>query len=242
MPYGRAHFKGIRQESALYIDKTRFIRQLEKHRYVFFVRPRRFGKSCWISLLESYYGRHEADAFFNNALETLERNFESYCRIMFEGALAWHPDLFPQEVARRLCAEPTINDKLVALFDHCRRHGIPLYILIDEYDNVANTILAERDAENALYNTDMVLFHLNHFGLLGIQGASGGVASLGVPNQTVRQLLYGHLRGACDDAGAFQPDILAFQRLTRRMAQHRAARTWRPCRSRRGFRQCGTGM
>ena len=437
IPYGRAHFKGIRQEGALYVDKTRFLHGLENRRYVFFIRPRRFGKSCWISLLESYYGRHEADAFdavfqgtdigreatpnhnrhvvlrfnfsaFNNALETLERNFESYCRIMFADALAWHPDIFPEDVAERLCGEPTINDKLMALFAHCRRHGIPLCILIDEYDNFANTILAERgaeayhsfthgggfyrsffaalkagaetdsvdrlfitgvspvtmddvtsgfnigtnisllpefnellgfteaevrgllemyrergvfnqdeeealglmrewyngyrfaeDAENAVYNTDMVLFYLDHslpnkrgprrlidvnvrvdyaklrhlllterrlngnfdllgeaaggaridcelaesfplaelarrenflslmhcFGLLSIQGANAGVASLGVPNQTVRQLLYGHLRDAFRDVGVFQPDFVALDRLTRRMAQHGE---WRP--------------
>ena len=437
IPYGRVHFKGIRQEGALYIDKTRFLHELEKHRYAFFVRPRRFGKSCWISLLESYYGRHEADAFdavfqgtdigrqatpnhsrhvvlrfnfsaFNNALETLERNFESYCDIVFTGVLARNSDIFPREVVERLCGQPTINHKLMALFDHCRDHGIPLYILIDEYDNFANTILAERgadayhsfthgggfyrsffatlkagaetdsvdrlfitgvspvtmddvtsgfniganisllpefnellgfteaevrrmlemyrelgvfdqdveealglmrewydgyrfseEAENAVYNTDMVLFYLYYslpnkrgprrlidanvridyaklrhlllterrlngnfdllgeaasgaridcelaesfplaelarrenfltlmhcFGLLSIQGANGGVASLGIPNQTVRHLLYGHLRGAYDDAGAFQPDVLELQRLTRRMAQHGE---WRP--------------
>ena len=437
IPYGRVHFKGIRQEGALYVDKTRFLHDLENHRYAFFIRPRRFGKSCWISLLESFYGRHEADAFddvfqgtdigrtatpnhsrhvvlwfnfsaFNNALETLERNFENYCRIKFESALAWHPDLFPEDVARRLCGEPTINDKLGALFDHCRAHGIPLCILIDEYDNFANTILAERgadayhsfthgggfyrsffatlkagaerdsvdrlfitgvspvtmddvtsgfniganisllpefnellgfteaevrevlemyrdlgvfnqdveealglmgewyngyrfaeDAENEVYNTDMVLFYLNHslpnkrgprrlidvnvridyaklrhlllterrlngnfdllgqaasgaridcelaesfplaelalrenflslmhcFGLLSIRDAEGGVASLGIPNQTVRQLLYGHLRDAFRDTGTFHPDFLEFHGLTRRMAQHGE---WRP--------------
>ena len=437
IPYGRAHFKGIRLEGALYVDKTRFLHGLENRRYVFFIRHRRFGKSCWISLLESYYGRHEADAFnavfhgtdigreatpnhsrhvvlrfnfsaFNNALETLERNFESYCRITFADALAWHPDIFPEDVAERLCGEATINDKLMALFAHCRRHGIPLCILIDEYDNFANTILAERgaeayhsfthgggfyrsffatlkagaerdsvdrlfitgvspvtmddvtsgfnigtnisllpefnellgfteaevrgmlamyrdlgvfnqdedetlglmrewyngyrfaeDAENAVYNTDMVLFYLDHslpnkrgprrlidvnaridytklrhlllteqrlngnfdllgeaasgaridcelaesfplaalarrenflslmhcFGLLSIQGANAGVASLGVPNQTVRQLLYGHLRDAFRDVGVFHPDFVALDRLTRRMAQHGE---WRP--------------
>ena len=437
IPYGRARFKGIRQEGALYVDKTRFLHGLESRRYVFFIRPRRFGKSCWISLLESYYGRHEADAFnavfhgtdigraatpnhsrhvvlrfnfsaFNNALETLERNFESYCDIVFTGVLARNSDIFPREVVERLCGQPTINHKLMALFDHCRDHGIPLYILIDEYDNFANTILAERgadayhsfthgggfyrsffatlkagaetdsvdrlfitgvspvtmddvtsgfnigtnisllpefnellgfteaevrgllemyrdlgvfnqdvdetlglmrewyngyrfaeDAENAVYNTDMVLFYLDHslpnkrgprrlidvnvridytklrhlllteqrlngnfdllgeaasgaridcelaesfplaalarrenflslmhrFGLLSIQGANAGVASLGVPNQTVRQLLYGHLRDAFRDVGVFQPDFVALDRLTRRMAQHGE---WRP--------------
>ena len=437
IPYGQAHFKGIRQEGALYVDKTRFLHRLERHRYVFFVRPRRFGKTCWLSLLESYYGRHEAGAFdavfrgtdigraatpnrsrhlvlrfnfsaFNNALEMLERNFESYCGIVFADVLERHPEIFPAAVASRLRAERTINDKLVALFGHCQRQGVPIYVLIDEYDNFANTILAERgahayhsfthgggfyrsffatlkagtesgsvdrlfvtgvspvtmddvtsgfnigvdisqlpefnellgfteaevrgvlemyrergafdqnvdealalmrewyngyrfaqDAQNAVHNTDMVLYYLNHslpnkpgprrlidanvridygklrhlllterrlngnfdllgeavgggridceladsfplaalarrenflsllhcFGLLSIRGVGAGVAQLGIPNQTVRQLLYGQLRDAYGDVGAFQPDFLAFDRLTRAMARRGE---WRP--------------
>ena len=63
------------------------------------------------------------------------------------------------------------------------------------------------------------------FGLLSIQGADDEVANLGIPNQTVRQLLYGHLRGAYGDTGVFKPDILEFQRLTREMARHGE---WRP--------------
>ena len=176
VPYGQVSFKGIRQEDALYMDKTRFLHSLESHRYAFFLRPRRFGKTCWLSLLESYYGRHEAadfDAVFGGTaigseptpnrsrhvvlrfdyraihsdLETLERDFEGYCGAVFAGTLKRHPDLFPSAVAERMCAEGTINNKLVALFQHCQHHGIPLYVLIDEYDNFANTTLAERGAD-----------------------------------------------------------------------------------------------
>ena len=78
-------------------------------------------------------------------------------------------------------------------------------------------------AELAQRENFLTLMHC--FGLLSIQDAEDGVASLGIPNQTVRQLLYGHLRGAYGDTGAFQPDILEFQRLTREMARHGE---WRP--------------
>ena len=63
IPYGWAFFKGIRREGCLYIDKTRFLHALEQVRFAFFIRPRRFGKSCWLSLLESYYARTEAADF-----------------------------------------------------------------------------------------------------------------------------------------------------------------------------------
>ena len=63
IPYGEMSFRRIRTNGWLYVDKTRFLRPLEDERYVFFIRPRRFGKSCWLSLLECYYGRHWAHEF-----------------------------------------------------------------------------------------------------------------------------------------------------------------------------------
>ena len=44
-------------------DRTRFLRRLEEVRYVFLIRRRRFGKSCWVSVLENYYDRNRAGEF-----------------------------------------------------------------------------------------------------------------------------------------------------------------------------------
>ena len=88
-------------------------------------------------------------------------------------ALEDNPDLFPDAVARRIQAPSTINGQFDELFLHARREGIPLYVLIDEYDNFANTILAGEGAEAYYefthgggfyrsYNTDMVLRYLKH--------------------------------------------------------------------------------
>ena len=63
IPYGEADFRRIRLNRWLYVDKTRFLRRLEEERYAFLIRPRRFGKSLWISLLENYYDRFWADDF-----------------------------------------------------------------------------------------------------------------------------------------------------------------------------------
>ena len=63
IPYGRADFRGIRLDGSLYVDKTRFVRELENHSYVLFIRPRRFGKTCWLSTLECYYDRRAKDDF-----------------------------------------------------------------------------------------------------------------------------------------------------------------------------------
>ncbi len=45
IPYGMADFSAMRREGFLYVDKTRFLRELENERHVFLLRPRRFGKS-----------------------------------------------------------------------------------------------------------------------------------------------------------------------------------------------------
>ena len=176
VPYGLGDFRRIRLKRRPYVDKTRFVRRLEQEDYAFLIRPRRFGKTVWVSLLENYYDRFWADDFdatfagtdigsnpteersryvtlrFNfsmveDKLETLEERFEGYCTIEFRGTLERHPDLFPEAALQRLLAPPSIAEKLAALFRYAGDHDIPLYVLIDEYDNFANTVLAHRGAE-----------------------------------------------------------------------------------------------
>ena len=65
---------------------------------------------------------------------------------------------------------------------------------------------------------------LHYFGLLSIRGTSAGVPRLGIPNQTVRRLLYGYLRDAYRDVGVFSIDLYRFDILTREMARDGA---WR---------------
>jgi hypothetical protein len=56
IPYGIADFKDFRIKNLYYVDKTRFIRNIEnKGSFLFFIRPRRFGKSLFLSMLEYYY-------------------------------------------------------------------------------------------------------------------------------------------------------------------------------------------
>ena len=47
----------------------------------------------------------------------------------------------------RILSHPGIDGKLNDLLRYTAKHGIPLYVLIDEYDNFANTILAHRGAK-----------------------------------------------------------------------------------------------
>ena len=203
IPYGRGNFRGVRLDGCLYVDKTRFIRTLERERFVFFIRPRRFGKTLWLTMLNAYYNRTLADEFeavfagtdigreptgnrsryvvlyfdfsvFKQALPTLEESFEGHCTLHVGHALRRNRDLFDEDAARAILAPPTINEKLQALFLHATDHHIPLYVLIDEYDNFANTILAHRGAEAYHSFTHGEGFFRNFFGTL-----KGGTAESG---------------------------------------------------------------
>ncbi|MDX2071806.1 MAG: AAA family ATPase [Haliscomenobacter sp.] len=67
IPYGLSDFKSLRLENYFYQDRTLFIEQLEKwnSKYPVFLRPRRFGKSLFISTLHHYYGLEHKDLFLN---------------------------------------------------------------------------------------------------------------------------------------------------------------------------------
>ena len=207
IPYGLADFRRIRREGYLYVDKTRFLRPLEEVDFAVFIRPRRFGKSCWISLLEHYYDRRfsgEFDALFAGteigsrpteerhrymvlrfnfsafkiALDTLEGEFESYCHTVLRDALVCHPDLFQAADRERILSAPSVNGKLTELFAFARRHGIRLYGLIDEYDNFANTILSQQGEDAYRTFTHGGGFYRNFFATLKAGTEQGALRRL----------------------------------------------------------------
>ncbi|MCB1194467.1 MAG: AAA family ATPase, partial [Leptospiraceae bacterium] len=61
--YGEASFENLISDGSIYIDKTRFIPMMENHKKFFFIRPRRFGKSLWLSVLHAYYDTNQKDKF-----------------------------------------------------------------------------------------------------------------------------------------------------------------------------------
>ena len=209
IPYGWANFRAIRLEKRLYVDKTRFVHALEEERYVFLIRPRRFGKTCWVSLLENYYDRNRADEFeavfggthlgqqptdnrhryvilrfnfsaFDDTLETLRECFEEYCQLVVRYALERNADLFPEAARQHIRSPRSVTGQLNELFLYANDHGIPLYMLIDEYDNFANTVLAYRGEAAYQSFTHGGGFYRNFFATLkvGAEQSGGGLERL----------------------------------------------------------------
>ena len=79
IPYGISDYRVIQDEHYLYVDKTRFIEELEylNTKYPVFLRPRRFGKSLLVSTLQCYYDKNytdEFDALFGNTYIGAHKN------------------------------------------------------------------------------------------------------------------------------------------------------------------------
>ena len=64
IPYGISDFKRLRNENFYYVDKTMYLPLIEKMpSYLFLIRPRRFGKSLFLSLMRTYYDILQKDNF-----------------------------------------------------------------------------------------------------------------------------------------------------------------------------------
>ncbi len=64
IPYGLANYGLLVQQNCYYVDKTMFLLAVEEAgNYLFFIRPRRFGKSLFLSVMEAYYDVYYKDRF-----------------------------------------------------------------------------------------------------------------------------------------------------------------------------------
>ena len=175
IPYGMMNFGRLRRDNCYFVDKTRFIEQIEEaNKYFFFIRPRRFGKSLTLSMLSHYYDINMKDSFDElfgdlyigshptperNQYLILEMNFASihadlenykeamdrYCYRVFRAFCDRYQNILPPYFAERVLRESEAVDLLDSVCTECQTLGLPLYLLIDEYDHFTNKILAEPD-------------------------------------------------------------------------------------------------
>ena len=170
--YGVADYAQIRKKNAWFVDRTAKIRDLEQAAYAVFLRPRRFGKSMLTSILEAYYDVACADRFEalfagtdigerpteerNGYLvlsfdfsavekfpETAEPSFSNHVCGRINAFVRKYADRIGKGAAERILAAKGSTDKMNALFEETKSRDVGIYVIIDEYDNFTNTILAE---------------------------------------------------------------------------------------------------
>ncbi|WP_411197792.1 ATP-binding protein [Segatella copri] len=173
VPYGVADFAQVIEQNQYYVDKTMFIPELEKQpSNLFFIRPRRFGKSIFLSMLYSYYDcaqSHKFQSLFGNLwigqhptplqgkyqvlfldfsqitgnIDKLETKFNSYLSINLDAFVRQYSEYYQAEMAEIL-AQEDFEEKMELIFKAAKAHKYHLYLIIDEYDNFTNVILNER--------------------------------------------------------------------------------------------------
>ena len=173
VPYGVADFATVIEQNLYYVDKTLFIPELEKQpRNLFFIRPRRFGKSIFLSMLYSYYDctqSHKFQSLFGNLwigqhptplqgkyqvlfldfsqitgnIDKLETKFNSYLSINLDAFVRQYSEYYQAEM-EEILAQEDFEEKMELIFKAAKAHQYHLYLIIDEYDNFTNVILNER--------------------------------------------------------------------------------------------------
>ena len=154
-PVGIQDFEKLRQEGAIYIDKTDLIYNLSRKYYVFLSRPRRFGKSLLSSTLK-YYFQGRKDLFQGLAIEQLEQEWTEYPVLHFDLSTAKNRDLagIRSELERQLREYETIYGKdeendspgqqLAYLINAAHKQtGKKTVVIIDEYDAPMLDVLHE---------------------------------------------------------------------------------------------------
>jgi hypothetical protein len=170
LPYGESNFKKVITQGYTYIDKTAYIAKLETAgSYQILLRPRRFGKSLFLSALAYYYDIAHQDDFealfstlyIGQHLTPLKSSYQvlfmEFSGIGVEGGQGQVYQDFDREVANALKrflqryaypaetlltieAEPSPHSKMKAFWRLV--DGQKILLLIDEYDHFANAILA----------------------------------------------------------------------------------------------------
>ena len=170
LPYGISDYEKIIENNYYYVDKTQYIEKLEDYANptIMFLRPRKFGKTLFTSVLENYYDINKKDKFeklFGNTYigkhPTKEKNNYHILRFNFSSLDTSSTEntieSFKSEVARgvKKCVElyelnfyvnltSTAEDILKDFFTafSIQKSKEKIYIIIDEYDHFANELLS----------------------------------------------------------------------------------------------------
>ena len=177
VPYGVSDFVTVRERNLYYVDKTMYLSLLEQQPdNLFYIRPRRFGKSLFISMLQAYYDKAMTDRFdslfgglwvhehptslrgryqmlyldfsrVGGDIEQLSARFNDYCSLMLDDFMHTYRDDYPEETVKAFFETRQMADKLDLIRNSAVRLRIPLYLIIDEYDNFTNIVLNEKGEE-----------------------------------------------------------------------------------------------
>ena len=176
LPYGMMNFADIRLDNYYYVDKTSFIPVIEQSdRFFFFIRPRRFGKSLTLNMLQHYYDvrtRDKFDALFGDLyigkhptrdrssylvlylnfsgisgeLHNYRQGLDAHCNTSFDYFCDIYAEYLPKGIKEVLNEKAGAVEQLDYLYHQCELAGQQIYLFIDEYDHFTNAILSDAES------------------------------------------------------------------------------------------------
>ena len=177
IPYGVSNFVEVVEQHQYYVDKTMYLPLLEQQPdSLFFIRPRRFGKSIFLSMLRAYYDIADKEKFRHRFANlwigehptplqgkfqilfldfsrvggldgTLAQNFDDYCCGGLDDFASIYESYYYPGFQQEMKEQSGSTNKLNFLDRKARSYGANLYLIVDEYDNFTNVVLNEQGNE-----------------------------------------------------------------------------------------------
>ena len=171
VPYGIADFEQVRKEDLYLVDKTMYFEKMERAgHFLFLVRPRRFGKSLFLDMLESYYDINQKDNFqelfkglyvadhptkeqgqfqvlhldFSAVGSDLDNLYENFNRYLTQRCILFaqkYAAYYPDGFVEELQSQGNGMAMLNWINGVSHELRLKLYLIVDEYDNFTNNVL-----------------------------------------------------------------------------------------------------
>ena len=171
LPYGISDYAQVKREGLFMVDKTKYLERMERAgHFLFLIRPRRFGKSMFLSMMESYYDIEAKDNFdllFGDTYvgkhptaerneyqvlrldfskpggnkDTIEENVNGYLDLKYATFVSKYAKYYPEDYVRNFEILKSTSDRVNYVHEAFSRYNIKSYLIVDEYDNFTNNVL-----------------------------------------------------------------------------------------------------
>ena len=171
LPYGISNYVQVRREGLLMVDKTMYLERMERAgNFLFLIRPRRFGKSLFLSMMESYYdieAKGDFDALFGDTyvgshptpernayqvlsldfsiaggnIDELQANVNGYLDVVYGIFVSKYAKYYPEGYKEGYEQQKSTSDRMNYVHAMIKRYQVNAYLIVDEYDNFTNNVL-----------------------------------------------------------------------------------------------------
>ena len=171
LPYGISNYVQVRREGWFLVDRTMYLERMERAgNFLFLIRPRRFGKSLFLSMMESYYdieAKDDFDALFGDTyvgshptpernayqvlsldfsiaggnIDELRENVNGYLDVIYGSFVSKYAKYYPEDYVRKYEEQKSTSDRMNYVHNAFKRYNVKSYLIVDEYDNFTNNVL-----------------------------------------------------------------------------------------------------